>query len=103
MTETQVSYQTRITRFVPSGAGVQKVLNADARRWFVEFRPGANNPQIQWVYPGNAAMVPALTATTADRQDWHFRDAPAALVGDWWVLSDGLIPIMCIEQLYTGG
>lgn len=95
-------YQTRITNFVAPVAGPQLLLAADPRRWAVRFEPSGFGAYTMGPTPGPMpGTLPVGTGLTAPIE-FHWRDYPSWLIGEWYVDIGVGTTIVIWECLFLG-
>lgn len=102
MAATGGKYQTVVTRITGAVPGWRRVLLADPRRWYVAFAMEGAAGTVGWVMPGPVANVTTPSAGSNLPIDFKYRDAPAALIGEWFSAMGAGAGMMIVEQLYIG-
>jgi hypothetical protein len=94
-------YQTKGATVAAVAGQWVLILPADARRWSVRFFASAAAPQLG-VIPGNMKGLPVAAWFGASDFEFHFRDYPDAVIGDWYVSNVGGGLCYAMETLYLG-
>lgn len=95
-------YQTINTVVVFDGSNPQQILRADSRRWYLRFSSLSITSPAMMPYP--APPVAAVFSSTPNVFDleWKYRDAPSALIGEWYASGLAGETIMVTEIVYLG-
>lgn len=102
MAGTASRYQTVVTRITGAATGWRQILKANPQRWYVAFAMEGAAGTVGWVMPGPVTNVTTPSAGSNLPIDFKFRDAPSAVIGDWFSAVGAGAGMMIIEVLYVG-
>lgn len=75
-----------VTVYQSTGQGKQLILKADAGRVYIRFR-GTARPVIPAPYPGNVPILAVAKVLTNEPEEYKFKDSPAMVTGEWYIIS----------------
>ena len=95
-------YQTKVTIFTSGGAGQERILKADPRRWYVSFDPHVLLGSGSYVIPGPPIQGLAPSNQIGLPSEKKFLDCPSIVTGEWYGNFSGGGSIVITECLYIG-
>lgn len=99
---TTARYRTQLTPVPPDGTTVQRLLKADARRWYVEFWSRSGAATMARPLPGPMPDVPVTFGVANSPQVYKWRDAPSMVQGEWFSAGTDADGWLVVECLYLG-
>lgn len=103
MAATSALYQTQVSEATPPIGSWTRILAADARRYYVKFILEGGLGNVPRILPGPGQDL-TVSGTNGDgTAEYHWRDCPSVVTGEWWMDGTGTMVVTIIESLYVGG
>lgn len=93
-------YETVTRRHTFVAGGTFQILDRNPKRWTLRILTQEVALSIVEVLPAPRIEFPTNLTNNIPDMEWHGRDYPAAVTGEWFAYVGGACDIITVEQIY---